>query len=40
MHYIFSRGKLTLANIISYIFSGYFVNICPRPVNNQRGETP
>ena len=24
----------------SYIFSGYFVNICPRPINSQRGETP
>ena len=38
--YIFSRGKLTPAYIIFYIFSGYFVNICPRPVNSQRGETP
>ena len=33
-------GKLTLADIIFYIFSGYFVNICPRPVSSQRGETP
>ena len=38
--YIFSREKLTLADIIFYIFSGYFVNICPRPVSSQRGETP